>query len=208
MSVTNAPEEICTRVMDILKQEGVSDLEAPISDEESISSRLYEDKKRALLRSHPWNFARKRTTLLGVSATSEGYTYKYLLPNDFVRLLFFGADYDDEYTDRVLEGRYILSDYGEGSARLGYIYDVQNVLHMDPIFLNCLVYDIAVDIAMATIGIKSSVITNLVGLRDRAMAQARTINGQENKPKVIDSSSGSRARGSLFSTANFNRFGF
>ena len=51
-------------------------------------NRVYEHARDAEIRSHPWNFARARTSLAALStAPTFGYAAQYQLPADFIRLL-------------------------------------------------------------------------------------------------------------------------
>jgi hypothetical protein len=99
----------------------------------------------SLLRSHPWNFAEKRTTLTPVVGTTPTMDYAYFfdLPSDCLKL----RKLSDEAVDSPykVEGRRIACD--DPSISILYTYRITDPTYFDPIFVDCLVAMLASKIA-------------------------------------------------------------
>lgn len=178
--------EVCNLSLDLLRHSQlIASIETPETDEESIAARWYDATRRSILRMFPWNFARKRTTLSRVSvAPTFGYADAYALPNDYVNYVFVGENpTDDIETDFVIEGNRLLID-NDGAASLDfcYVYDIQDVVKFDPIFLMLLVSELAVVFGNSLTGLNKS-LAGMEKLRDRWETKARAKNGQENPPR-------------------------
>lgn len=77
----------------------------------------WDNVRRSLLSTHPWNFAIKRQQLTALgTAPAFGYAYQYQLPSDCLRVL--RVEDNDDYK---LEGRTILTD--ADACYLKYVYD-------------------------------------------------------------------------------------
>jgi len=181
-----SPVEVCNLSLDLLRHNQlISSIETPETEEEALASRWYQSLRRATLRMFPWNFARKRSTLSRISTAPEfGYSDAYQLPNDYINYVFIGEDpIDNIETDFVIEGDQLLIDNdGASSLELCYIYDVEDVVIFDPIFLMLLVSELAVVFGNSITGLNKS-IAGMERLRDRWEAKARAKNGQENPPR-------------------------
>jgi hypothetical protein len=178
--------EVCNLSLDLLRHNQLTtSLDTPETEEEALGSRWYDATRRSVLRMFPWNFARKRATLSRVSVAPEfGYADAYQLPNDYVSLVFLGEDPTDNIeTDYVVEGRQLLMDNsGASSVEICYVYDIQEVVRFDPIFLMLLVAELAIVFGNSITGLNKS-IAGMEKLRDRWEAKARAKNGQENPPR-------------------------
>lgn len=146
-------------------------------NEENERARLcnlrYEDCRDAVLRSHPWNCAVSRAELAAdVTAPAWGYTYRYALPANCLRVL----DIENYYIDYSIEGRYILTD--ADTVKLLYIKQVTDPTEFDSLLVQAIALKLASEIA-----------ENLTGkaeLRDRMLAkylqmlsEARGVDSQE-----------------------------
>jgi len=88
-----AAVDICNMGLSLLKVPTITSITSPTTEVEELCDLWYEPSRQELLRKHPWNFAKKRTTLYAVvTAPAFGYDYKYLLPTDFMRLRFIGTE--------------------------------------------------------------------------------------------------------------------
>lgn len=183
--MVTSPVEICNMALNLLKAPPITSLDDPNNEVERTCVLWYNTTRKQILRQHPWNFAKARTTLsLASEAPAFGYTDKYALPIDFLRLRFIGDELDSlQNTDYDLEeNRYLLiNNGGVTSLNIGYIKDVDNVSLYDPLFINCLALTLAVNMSYGVTG-KSTVRTDLRNMLNEANIQARAINGQDRPP--------------------------
>jgi hypothetical protein len=112
----------------------------------AIYCRLFYDQvRRALLRSHWWRFARARATLSQTTAPAFQWTYAYLLPVDFLRMIDVHDNSDNATGSAVetyqLEGNVLMMD--SSSCQLRYIRDVTLVGEWDPLFTEVMILELA-----------------------------------------------------------------
>lgn len=100
----------------------------------------YEPRRDALLRAHPWSFARARTILAAETTTPAfGYDKQFQLPSDFARIIGPTTDLDCQ-----IEGRKLLAN--DSSFNLVYVRKVEDEGEFDPLFAEALAADIAYNI--------------------------------------------------------------
>ena len=146
------------------------------------AANLWPTVRRAVLRGHVWNCASKRV-LLSPDATPPafGYANRFLLPSDWLRTVAIGRDPRDRY-DYVTEGRYLLSD--EPDLPLLYVFDNTNANTYDAHLVNAM--EIAMSGVLAYPVTKStSLATELDKIVRDAIAQARSIDGQDDPPQTL-----------------------
>ena len=86
-------------------------------------NREFDGCVRSLLVIHPWNFAIKRAAAaLADDVYRYGYTYRYTLPADCLRVLYTN---DKDYVEFVVEGRQLLSNFD--LEWIKYIYDNKDI---------------------------------------------------------------------------------
>jgi len=110
---------------------------ADVSVQADVVRAWYPFCRDSLLRSHPWNFAEKRTTLTPVVGTTPTMDYAYFfdLPSDCLKL----RKLSDEAVDSPykVEGRRIACD--DPAISILYTYRITDPTYFDPIFVDCLV---------------------------------------------------------------------
>jgi len=85
--------EICNMALSFLKVPTIDSIDSPSDETETLCALHFDQSRQEILRKHPWNFAKKRTTLYAIStAPPFEYDYKFLLPSDFIRLRFLGEE--------------------------------------------------------------------------------------------------------------------
>lgn len=101
---------------------------------------------KSLMRSHFWRFARDRVQLSQDSNDpSFQWTYQYILPSDFLRLIlvYDGSDLPEgrTYVSYELEGSRLLID--ESTVYIKYIKWVESPANWDPLFIEVLILQLA-----------------------------------------------------------------
>jgi len=198
--------DIGNLALDLLSAGTVQDIVTPTSPTEELLNRWYDQVRRKVLREHPWNFAAKRT-ILAASGTAPdfGYTAAYPVPTDFIRLLTIqdtngndiqGQEYGFEF---VGTQRCVVTNAEGGQLRVRYVYDITDVSKFDPLFIQLFAHELAMAIAYKVTESNGNV-ERLGQLAKMAAGMAKSIDGQENPPKLITRSKGINARRNLLGT--------
>jgi len=188
----NSPVKICNLALSLLREDNVTDIDNPTTPTEVLCKRHYPQQRRATLRSHPWNFAIKRTEI-AASATAPlfGFGTAYDLPPDFIRYLSRHSAIGEpipasfaEGTDYQLENGQLLTDgslTASGTLRMRYIFDQENIVRWDPLAIDLLVLNLALKLAPS---FKSAprAIQNIKDQLRELKAEAKAIDGQERPP--------------------------
>lgn len=204
--------DICNLALDVLKQKPIVELDPPSSQVEELCARTYQQKRRATLRVHMWNFAMKRKALLPDSSATPlfGYTHAYNLPSDFIR---FAGRFDDvgnlsnpERQKIEIENGQLLFDGADNTAiNIRYVFDQDIVTKFDPLFIEAFVLELAITFAPKFSGTEARIKT-LAGFRAEVNGEARAIDGQESPPKRVQRSNWIRRRNAGFSLNTADKF--
>lgn len=111
---------ICSNALLSLGSKAIHALD-PESDSDivTLATNLYETRRDALLRMHPWNCCIKRVILSPDSSSAIGdYSYQFTLPADCLRVLSI-ADNSCDF-DYRLEGEHILAN--SNTVILRYVF--------------------------------------------------------------------------------------
>ena len=146
--------DICNMALGRLGAKRISDFtNKDENNTPAVQCRLhYEQTRDALLRSHWWRFARYRVQL-SENATAPTFEFDnaFDLPSDFLRLWIkpfednnWGLN-NTNYTFSM-EGKQLLTD--EDSVYLRYIRKVTDVSEFDPLFVEVLVFKLALKMCM------------------------------------------------------------
>jgi len=117
-------------------------------DEDSENARKmeagYNMYLRALLRMHPWSFAKKEVALSQLAETPilEDYTYIYELPPDFVRLNKTSVEPD--YSHKI-KGRRLYSN--ADAVSIEYVYFCEDSALYDDAFVEAFAAKLAAELA-------------------------------------------------------------
>ena len=203
MPAPTSAVQICTFALDHLKQKPITALTGdnlPLAA--STCARHYDQARRAVLESHPWNFAIKRKQLTpDATAPVFGYSFAYNLPPDFIRLLTLGDDAILLITPTALyqvEGGQLLTGAEftvdtSGTQNVRYVFDQTNVNKFSPLFIEVLALELAVNMAYAFTGLGNRV-AQIKKLLDDKAPRAYAIDGQQRPPTRIQNSRFRRAR--------------
>ena len=145
--------------------------------EDSKNARLcnsrYTQVRDAVFRSHPWNCLQQRVELASSTDTPAwGYSFKYDLPGDCLRLLRI-LDYD---SDHKVEGRSILTN--NSSMKILYISRVTGPNQYDENLRETLSAALAADIAYA-ITSNNTTQQNMIALYQEKLRDARFVDSTE-----------------------------
>jgi hypothetical protein len=142
----------------------------------------YDKIRKELLRSHPWNFSKKRLEIAAtINTPLFDWGYEHQLPVDCLRVLSIDA----KGYDFKVEGRKIVSD--SPTLKIFYISDVTDATLFDANFSEVLALKLAKDIAYS-ITQSSNMVQMLAQEYERALSQARSFNAQEGTPDKVDAS--------------------
>lgn len=139
----------------------------------------FDDMRDAVLRDHPWDFARHRARLPAlIDAPAWGGWTAFQKPADFIR--FVEVEWSRTYR---LEGQTVLARHA-GPLHLLYVRRVTDTGLFDPLFVEALAAKIALHIAIRITG-SMQVQQAMEGAYARALASAKRVNGQEDEPERI-----------------------
>ncbi len=203
-SSPTAPVDICNLALTELKINPISALDEVGSAVAALCNRHYDIRRKALLRSHIWNFA-KTEALLNLSANGSSFSYAnvYPLVKTYLRLISIGDVFvwgkNELYDIRSvnISGTFkkciVIDNVGAATLEILYIRNVVSVTEFDPLFTLLFKLELANDIAPG-LTLKPSVRQSInTGLAD-ARLQARSIDGQERPPVRIQNSKFINAR--------------
>lgn len=119
---TASETSVANIAMAHLGQEPITNIDADNNKRAKWARRRFDTLRDALLRSHPWDFATKLTSVAASTAVpAYGFGYRYTLPADFLRLVRL---YQEDALFRVRDGS-IHTDLG---APLEFEYIYRNVV--------------------------------------------------------------------------------
>ena len=139
--------EICNLALARLGQNTIQSL-SEASNAAYHCNTLYDPNRRSVLRRHPWGFAQKTQALSVDATTPDDYSYRFLLPADFIRLMaLVGTTTAPDYEKR---GSYLLTNESEVTIR--YVYDVEDTSEFDDEFVSAFAYLLASELAIPITG--------------------------------------------------------
>lgn len=176
----------------------ITNIETPTTVTEERLSFLYDRVRRYVLRVGIWHFAQKivRLTCLSEDLPS-GFSKAFLFPEDFIRFMGlveggrFYVPPSDDYM--IANGRLYLANETNNFIWLKYISDFKNVSAMDDCFIDAFILRLAYELAFMETT-KTTLTNRLLEEYEYALLQAKMVNGQEHKPKVVCRSSWLRDR--------------
>lgn len=168
--MTTTSISICNEALSMIGAKTIQSFDENSENARRCAS-IYGSTRKALLRLHPWSFAKKRVQLSPVTThQSFGYANAFPLPADFVRIIDTGVQ---EYE---VEGRYILCN--ANLVNLVYVSDNDNEDTWDSLFVECMALYLVNKIAKAITGSQAESDSAWQKLQN-TLKQARAINGQE-----------------------------
>ena len=155
------------------------------SPQAGICKRFYASTRDALLREHPWNFARARVELSRLSAVPLfGWAHQFQLPANFLRLIEFnGRDASQVEGEYVIEsGGVLLTD--EGAAEIVYIRRTTDANQFDALFVEAFSLKLAARIS-TKLTKDGSMQERLLARFREAVAKAKRSDANEARPRRL-----------------------
>jgi len=165
--------DICNTALLYLGQQAITSVN-DTSERAIVITKIYDSTRRQLLMGHPWNFSTKRAELTKVTDPPVfGYTYKYAVPSDCLRILRINGS---EYDTYVVQDGYILTNSEE--CKVVYVFDQINSGKFSSQF------DEALALSMSTkasykFNQSTSQIQLFQSMFQEAISLARSFDGQE-----------------------------
>lgn len=179
--------QVCNIALSNLGEKRITALTENSEGARQASSR-YEDVRDAVLRSHPWNCAKKRQALARLASTPVyEFSYEFQLPSDFLRLCD-AEDYDVPFR---IEGRKLLVN--QTSFNLLYIYRVTDSNELDALVAQAIGCRLAWEIAEPLSkdkALKAEMWEKYLAI----LAEARSVDSQENFGVELEGDAFVRAR--------------
>lgn len=168
--MTTTKVSICNEALNMIGAKSIISFDENTENARRCAS-IYDSTRRALLRMHPWSFARKRMQLAPISThPSFGYAHAFPLPNDFIRII------DTGNVNYEVEGLHILAD--SNLVNLVYVSDNKNEQTWDSLFSECMALYLVNKLAKPITGSNAEGDSAWQKLQNM-LKQARAINGQE-----------------------------
>lgn len=168
--MTTTKVSICNEALSMIGAKPIQSFEDNTENARRCAS-VYDSSRRALLRMHPWSFAKKRVQLAPVSThPSFGYGHSFPLPRDFIRVIDAGE------INYEIESRHILAD--TNLINLVYVSDNDNEQLWDSLFSECMALYLVRKLAKPITGSQAEADSAWQQLQS-LLKQARAINGQE-----------------------------
>lgn len=144
------------------------------SKEGRLCNLRYHYIRDELLRSHPWNFAKKRISL-AVSTTVPAYYYtqQFPLPPDYIRMLDNDLQEDQQW---VIEGSNFLCF--STSLNILYIFKQTDTTQYDELFESALAWRLASELAYGLVQ-SSALAKTCWEAYTETLKLARSVNAQE-----------------------------
>lgn len=178
--------DICNLSFDLLRhKDKVTSIETPESDSEALGARWYDVTRRSILGAYSWNFARTRAILSRNAIPPVfGYSDAYILPNNFLGVVFLGENYQEDYETEysVEEGQILINNNAATSLQLCYVRDITSVTRFDPLFVELLTAELAIRFGNAITGLNKG-LKDIYAWKKELEAKARTKNGRDNPVK-------------------------
>lgn len=179
----------------LLKGNPVTSIEPPDKGSKSakLAAQWYDDARREALAETDWDFALRRVQISASSAPAFGWTARYQLPSDFIRIATIG-DEDNPLTsdDFKVEDGYILCDE-PAPINVRYVYDCEDVTKFSPKFLMAFAKKLSSYLAAALTG-SLNMAAGLGEIAEEDMSTAKTLDAQQTPPKKVQRSRWARAK--------------
>jgi len=144
---------------------------------------FWDNARDTLLQSYQWNFATERVRLARLADVPVWqYTYKYQLPNDYLKIWDISVDGDFDSTSSIdykREGNTILTN--EETVYIKYTKKITDTTYFTPLFVRALACDLAILLAEPLFCASEATMNRLLSEKEEAVGQARGVEFDEGK---------------------------
>ena len=176
--------DICNQALTIVGDQRISSLDDD-NNRARIADLFYADTRDAMLRAHPFGFAKTRSALALMSTTPPfgiyGYQFKLPVSPKCLRVLEIDEDYPGQIPYSV-EGRKLLCN--ETTASIIYIGQITETGLFDAMFTDCLVARLAMSFALALTKQKT-IVEMTAKIYEMRIQETKTTDGLEAPKQVI-----------------------
>ncbi len=152
------------------------------NDRARVATLFFDDMRDAVLRTHPWGFAKTRAELAEAAGTPEfDYTHHFTLPGNCLRVLEVEEDHPGQI-EYSIEGRKLLCY--ESTMKILYIAKVTETGNFDALFCDCLSARLAMAFAMA-LSKQKTLIEMAARIYEMKIGEAKTVDGLESVRREI-----------------------
>lgn len=196
MAVGDNVVSICNIAMIAVGEDLVTSVFPPDPNKRAIlSAQRYDDVRRAVLRSFPWNCAKKYAQPAAApAAPAFGYDNAYPLPADCLRVVMLvdGDGNPLENTPWEVVGNQLLTD-ADSPVNLVYIYDLQDPTQFDPLLVHAVGDALGAELA-EPLTQSTAKRDELLKIVEGKLETARFTGSQENSTREWDTDVWLRAR--------------
>lgn len=170
--------DICNQALILIGQDPIITMDDS-SKQSRLCKRLYEPTLETLLREYPWSFAIRRVILAPeTDAPGFGYTHKFVLPTDCMRIVSTGLN-DDQF---VIEGNGILCD--ENIVHLRYVCKPESASAYDSQFVQVFAHRLA-KVMCQSLTANPDLVTMMARMENAALVRAMNTQAIETAPQPI-----------------------
>ena len=182
MAAGDSPTSICHIALIALGEDPITSL-ADNTKRAILCNARYDQIRRSTLRDLPWNCAKRQAQIAASSvAPLFDWQSRYPLPADFIRFYRESHEQDMDIWE-VMDG-YIYTNT-VGALNCVYIYDLQDATKMDPLLVDSIAFDIAVELGLP-ITQNSTRVEGALAKLSAKLSTARMAGAQENAPREWD----------------------
>ena len=152
-----------------------------------LVNRFFDGERDAVLRSHRWNCAITTANLASLATTPIiDWKYKFTLPTDpyCLRVLDVRTVTGDIKLDHAIQGRELFTE--ESTVDITYIQRLEDTTLFDALLYQAIVFRMAWKLAFP-ITRDNKVMTQMGGMYESVVRDARAIDSQEGTPEIIES---------------------
>jgi hypothetical protein len=157
------------------------------STEAQIVNEFFEEVRRAVLTAHPWNCAIQRAVLIELSPPPFGFSRRFQLPTDNLRVLSLNATsdpivangyviHDDGYPRFKIEGSTLVTN--DDTANIVYIFYNKNPQTYSPLLYSAMAARLAAEIAWP-IARSRTLAETTWNIYSQKLQEARSMDGME-----------------------------
>lgn len=186
MARVNTKTGVANLAITLFKGNPVTSIDPPDrgSKTAKAAAQWYDDARREALSETIWDFAVKRVQISASAAPAFGWSAKFQLPSDYIRIASIGDETDpltnEEYT---IEDGFILCNE-EAPLNVRYVYDVQDIAKFSPKFLIAFTKKLSSYISHAVSG-SLNMAAGLSEMAGEDMASAKGQDAQQSPPRKL-----------------------